>query len=97
MRGTRKPLVPYISVAVILAWLQVPIKILTNESATYHRRGEQSAQQSRAQTGGADLLLLRLTVVRVLQQLDLVKHQGRKALIERSAKHKQRNDPRQTC
>lgn len=50
--------------------------------------GEKSAQQSRAQTGGADLLLLCLTVVRIFKQLDLVKHKCRKALAQTSTERK---------
>ena len=39
-------------------------------------RGEQRAEEAGAQAGGADLLLLRLRVVGVLQQLDLVQNQA---------------------
>lgn len=48
---------------------------------TYFRRGEEGAQQSRAQAGGADLLLLRLSVVNVFKQLDLMEDENWKALM----------------
>lgn len=48
---------------------------------TYFRRPEEGAQQTGAQTGGADLLLLCLCVVSVFQQLDLVQGESWKTLI----------------
>lgn len=48
---------------------------------TYFRRLQEGAQQTRSQTGGADLLLLRLSVVGVFEQLDLVEDESWKALI----------------
>lgn len=50
-------------------------------SATYFRRSDDGAQQAGAQAGGADLLLLRLSVVGVFQQLDLVQNQRWKTLM----------------
>lgn len=49
-------------------------------TAPYLGWDEQSTQQAGAQAGGADLLLLDLGVMGVLQQLDLVEHQLRQAL-----------------
>lgn len=49
---------------------------------TYFGRDEESAQQTGAQAGGADLLLLRLSVVSVFKQLDFVQDKNRKALKE---------------
>lgn len=48
---------------------------------TYFRRAKEGAQQTGAQTGGADLLLLCLCVVSVFKQLDLMQGESRKTLI----------------
>jgi len=48
---------------------------------TYFWRGKEGTQQTRAETGGADLLLLCLSVMGIFKQLDLVKDERRKALV----------------
>lgn len=48
---------------------------------TYFRWSKEGAQQTRAQTGGADLLFLYLSVVGIFEQLDLVEDESWKALV----------------